>query len=96
MATLYRGNKTLYQDDKTGEIWDSQQRRIRFNDDGSQFDGKIEVKQEKPIAVIDPEAKEEPGKELECGICGFEAKSSAGLAVHKMKHNTEKHEDQIS
>lgn len=72
----------------TGEIWDSIQKRLRFNDDGSPFDGKVEkvVVKEAPVA-----AKEEKVQEngLECDICGFSAKSNAGLAVHKMSHKTE-------
>ena len=91
MATLYRGNKTLYQEDSTGEIWDSEQKRVRFNDDGSPFDGKIVVPPK--VEKKEEEKEEVVVNEFVCDTCGFIAKNNAGLAVHKMKHNTEQHED---
>jgi len=65
--------------------------RFRLNDDGSHLSGEVEVKKEAPTVENVPVKETE--NVLTCDQCGFESKSSAGLAVHKMKHKTEQHED---
>jgi hypothetical protein len=83
-------------EDETGIMWDSELKRQRFDPETS-TPVAAPVKREEPKAppqeppmVIIPIAEDpiEPkeANPLECDMCGFTAKTKAGLAVHKLKH----------
>ncbi len=94
MGTLYSGERTFYVDDATGIMWDSPQKRYQFNADGT-IVAESEKVPDVTVTITEPAKTktviEEPETPtLKCDVCGFDAKSVAGLAVHKMRHNEDK------
>lgn len=85
MATSYRGNRCFYIDDATGKMWDSPNMRQEYDPETNlpkdYVAPVVETKTEATVTVT--EVATNP---LECEVCGYIAKSKAGLAVHKMRH----------
>ena len=83
MTTIYNGNRSYFVDDETGHMWDSDQKKVRYNpmtwEPYAVGTGPIEKKIVIPMVPIEKNP-------LECEVCKFVAKTKAGLAIHKMGH----------
>lgn len=84
------GSRTFFVEDD-GTIWDSEKKHIKFNKETLQPESsrQVEAQVVEATYTVTP-APTETVTSLHCNVCGFEAKSNAGLAVHKMKHNEAK------
>ena len=76
MSTVYIDRMAFWKDDATGMIWDSPKRKFQY----TMTEEEVKTESGIPVTIY---ATEDP---LICSHCGFEAKSKAGLAVHKMRH----------
>jgi hypothetical protein len=88
MGTLYAGERIFYTEDE--RYYDSSAKRIEYNPVTLEPINSVQVVSE--TATTGPELEtvakieKETVTPLKCKQCEFVAKSNAGLAVHKKKH----------